>query len=161
MILDTNGDEAGKPTAKGYFAEDSQTGSREGGFRSQDALVNAVGDPRYASDAEYRRVAQEVMTRTDGGIIAGSQPREDGRLVERMAVESEWLTEQMAKPEYRTSALFRRQVADHIARSQSAVRHVALGSAAGCHRVSMGMNESVAPMGVTRATASDNGEGDN
>jgi hypothetical protein len=145
QMADSDGNEVGKAAdPQGFFAQDSQ-GNYGGQFLDQDALAKAVSDERYATDPEYRRIVQDLVQRTSEGVLAGHQPKYDGRAVEAMEVETDWLTTQMSRPEYKTSALFRRQVMEQIARSQSTVRYQG-GNDQGCHKVSLSMDSSVEPM---------------
>jgi hypothetical protein len=142
--LDSQGQEVGKPTVNEFYGEDDQ-GSREGGFRDADSLVAAVSDPRYSQDPAYQSAVANLVAKTSENVLTNPRPKYDGRAVEAMEVETDWLTTQMSRPEYKTSALFRRQVMEHIARTQSTVRYQR-GNDQGCHKVSLSMDSSVDPM---------------
>ena len=148
VVLNADGTEVGKQVVNEYYGEDEQ-GSRDGGFRNQGALTTAVSDERYQTDANYRAEVQRLVSKTDEEVMVGKQKPYDGSSIEAMEVETDWLVSQMARPEYKTSALFRRQVAEHIARSQSNVR-LQRGSQTGCHRVMLSIDSSVDPMSKDR-----------
>lgn len=156
--LNSDGSEQGKPTVNEFYGETPE-GGRSGGFRNADALAAAVNDERYANDAAYRSAVSQLVGKTSEGVLAGHQPKYDGRAAEQIEVEREWVTTAMSDPRYASSALYRRQVAEHIARSQSNVRHTSLGNPSGCNRVSMDMNASAAPMGAHSVTVRGEADG--
>ena len=145
--LDSEGNEQGNATANEYWAE-AEDGSREGGFRNQDALAVAVGDPRYANDSAYRDAVSKLVAKTSEGVLVGHQPKYDGTAFEECEQDTETITRAMQNPLYQTSAVYRRQVQAQIAASMSprALRHQS-GTDTGAHRVMLSSDASVDPMG--------------
>lgn len=146
VILDPNNNE-GQPAASDYFGEDS-TGNREGGFRSQDALAAAVSDERYRNDPAYRSAVQQLVSKTTEGVLTGPKPEPNNHAVEECEMTTDYITSMMADPRYHTSALYRREVMNRLAASQSprALRHQS-GADTGCHKVMLSNDASVDPMG--------------
>ena len=83
------------------------------GFESKQEMADYVGDSRYKTDSCYRGIIEDILKKTDPAIlnlVREAPVDHTGEFLER----KDAVQQQFDDPRYKTSALYRKSVAEQV-----------------------------------------------
>ncbi|MDL1889154.1 hypothetical protein FBQ96_06160 [Nitrospirales bacterium NOB] len=124
-------------------------------FDSQEDMILHMNDPRYQNEQGYRDAVAKMIANSDAGLLGLTPPRIGDEGSDDVEIVNDWVKQTFGNPLYKTSAIYRRQVAEAVAsQDYDHLIEGRINHRGGCTRVSIPSTDETGPNAPQRTPQS-------
>lgn len=144
--------------------DENEYDSNNDKFNSQEEMLKCMQSERYKNDQGYRDIVAKLLANSEPHVLGVSPPHDAEHASVNDEIVNDYVRQTFGNPLYKTSAIYRRQVADTLASDaidpllKGRINYKGGNNNGGCIRVSLPFGDSTGPMPPERQSQEDQEE---